>query len=207
VLWAWERPEELRSLNPRTTAIAFLAATFTLTKGQVIPHPRLQPLQFHAGTRLIPVVRLESDATTLPVTTTVVRAIRNTLATVPDAAAYQIDFDARRSERGWYTKLLTVLPKSPPLVITALTSWCEQDGWIRSLPIAAAVPMLFRMGTTTPPPLTLDFPVPLCRANLGLATDELPLRIPGHRRLWFFSQRPWTSTSAGAIVEEARRRQ
>lgn len=207
VLWAWERPEDLRALNPRTTAVAFLAATLTLSHAQLTARPRYQPLRFAPGTKLIPVIRLESDLTGLPPTAAVTQAILRTLATVPSAAAYQIDFDARLSERPWYTALLTELPQSPPLTITALTSWCEDDGWIRTLPIAAAVPMLFRMGAATPPPRTLNFPVPVCHANLGLAPDELPARIPRHRRLWFFTTRPWTSASANAIVGEARRRQ
>ena len=38
------------------------------------------------------------------------------------------------------------VPVSMPLSITALTSWCESDGWIAGLPVVEAVPMLFRMG-------------------------------------------------------------
>jgi hypothetical protein len=33
-----------------------------------------------------------------------------------------------------------------PCLFTALASWCEADGWISGLPVAEAVPMLFRMG-------------------------------------------------------------
>ena len=205
VLWAWERPEDLRFLNPRTTAIAFLAHTFTLTHGHLLAIPRRQPLRFVPGTPLIAVVRLESDATGLPAVSEAARAIP--ALTLPAIAALQIDFDARLSERAWYTALLTALPKSPPLLITALTSWCESDPWIRSLPIAAAVPMVFRMGAATPPPRTLNFPVALCRANLGLAADELPARIPAGPRLWLFTTRPWTPDSVSGILREARRRQ
>ena len=207
VLWAWERPEDLRFVNPHSTAVAFLTRTVVLSHSTLASRPRLQPLRFAKDTLLIPVIRLESDGSALPPVSLVDRAIREVLATVPNASAFQIDFDARRSERAWYTALLTGLPKLPPLTITALASWCEDDGWIRSLPIAAAVPMLFRMGPNPQPPRNLNFPIALCRENLGLAADELPAQIPLKPRLWLFTTRPWTSDSVSAIVREARRRQ
>ena len=40
VLWAWEHPEDLRALNPRTTAVAFLAATLNLSPA---PHSATPP--------------------------------------------------------------------------------------------------------------------------------------------------------------------
>ena len=207
VLWAWERPEDLRFVNPKTTAVAFLARTVTLSHEGLVSHPRLQPLRFAPGTLLIPVIRLESDGTALPSVSAVDSSIREALATVMDPAALQIDFDARRSERAWYTALLAALPKSPPLVITALASWCENDSWIRSLPVAAAVPMLFRMGPNAAPSRDLHFPVDLCRQNLGLAADEIPPQIPVSPRLWFFTTRPWTTDSVNAMVREVKRRQ
>ena len=90
--------------------------------------------------------------------------------------ALQIDFDARQSERLWYAALLRELrqaiPASLPLTITALESWCEEDGWIRNLPVADATPMLFRMGPEDRRSPT-DFPAKVCRASIGVSTDEL----------------------------------
>jgi len=51
----------------------------------------------------------------------------------------QIDFDARRSQRRFYVRLLRDLrrrmPPSLPLSITALASWCAYDDWLSGLPI------------------------------------------------------------------------
>jgi hypothetical protein len=123
-------------------------------------------------------------------------------------SAIQIDFDARESERAWYGAMLKdlrkKLPSELPLTITALASWCEQDGWIRGLPIADASPMLFRMGRGEQAP-PADFAVPLCRSSIGLSTDELPTRIPHGRRLFFFSPHAWTPSAYQAVMGEASR--
>jgi len=89
-----------------------------------------------------------------------------------------------------------------PLTITALESWCEQDGWIRDLPVADATPMLFRMGPgerRTPS----DFPAAVCRSSIGVSTDELPARVPRARRLYFFHPGPWTEKAYEAAVAQA----
>ena len=45
VLWAWERPEDLRGLDSKRFAVAFLAQTLVLKGDDVILNPRQQPLQ------------------------------------------------------------------------------------------------------------------------------------------------------------------
>jgi hypothetical protein len=45
VLWAWERPERMEFLNPRSAGVAFLARTVSWRAGQITSRPRLQPLQ------------------------------------------------------------------------------------------------------------------------------------------------------------------
>jgi hypothetical protein len=42
-LWAWERPEDLRFINPQNTAVAFLSNTIHLHSDAVVVRPRLQP--------------------------------------------------------------------------------------------------------------------------------------------------------------------
>lgn len=207
MLWAWERPEDLRYLNTSNAGIAFLARTVALENGHAILNPRLQPLQFPPGTALMAVVRLESNQTKLP---TVKSATAQILPVTrdPHVLALQIDFDARRSERDWYRALLQSVHQQIkiPLSITALTSWCQGDPWIRDLPVAEAVPMLFRMGAGGAWN-GQDFSVPLCRSSLGLATDELPALTPHDRRLYFFHPRQWTPAAYQGIIGEARRRQ
>ncbi len=111
------------------------------------------------------------------------------------------------SEHGTVTLLQSVHQQIKiPLTITALTSWCQGDPWIRDLPVAEAVPMLFRMGAGGAWN-GQDFSIPLCRGSLGLATDELPPITPRGRRLYFFHPRQWTPAAYQGIIGEARRRQ
>ncbi len=207
MLWAWERPEDLRFVKPGVAGIAFLARTVWLDGESVSGRPRLQPLRFTPGTPLLAVVRLESAGHGLPPRAAVIREIQQT-ANIPNVRALQIDFDARESERAWYAALLRevrgALPAALPLTITALESWCEQDGWIRDLPVADATPMLFRMGPGERVP-DRDFDIPLCRSSVGVATEELPARVPRGRRLYFFYPRAGNQQAYEAVVAQAGR--
>ena len=64
MLWAWERPEDLRTLDSKRFAVAFLAQTLTLKGDEVVFNPRHQPLQVSPDTKLIAVTRIESQKTT-----------------------------------------------------------------------------------------------------------------------------------------------
>jgi hypothetical protein len=198
VLWAWEHPENLSFLDPRVTGIAMLAGTVTVGDRRVRCQARMQPFRVPPATPLILTVRVESDGASLsgsglPIAQEVANCALS-WTQMPGMRALQIDFDARRSEREWYRELLVALRRglapATPLTITALASWCEDDGWIRDLPIVEAVPMLFRMG---PGEVwnRRDFPVALCRSSVGVATDELPARIPAGRRIYFFHPGRW----------------
>ena len=84
------------------------------------------------------------------------------------------------------------------------TSWCEADGWMDGLPVAEAVPMLFRMGTDRYSPGS-DFRDDLCRSSVGIATDELPSRVPPGRRVYVFSPRAWSPDQLQAVLREVSR--
>ena len=60
ILWAWERPEDLRFLETDKFGVAFLAQTLTLQNDKVIFRPRRQPLEVADGTYLIAVTRIET---------------------------------------------------------------------------------------------------------------------------------------------------
>jgi len=207
VLWAWERPEDLRFVKPETAGIAFLARTVWLDPQHVASRPRLQPLRYAQGAALMAVVRLESAGHGLPSRADVIREIQPAAA-IPGVRALQIDFDARASEREWYRALLNdlraALPPDKPLLMTALASWCESDDWLRGLPVTEATPMLFRMGGDDRV-RSMDFKLPLCASSLGLATDELPAQAPAGRRLYFFYPHSWTPQAYEAVVSQARR--
>lgn len=207
VLWAWERPEDLRFMTAGSAGIAFLAKTVWVDGNRVWARPRLQPLRFTPGTPLMAVVRIESRGRGLPPREAVIRELLHTVE-LRDIRALQIDFDARESERRWYEALLVEarekLPASLPLTITALASWCESDSWIRDLPVADASPMLFRMGPDERVP-TSDFDVQICRSSIGVSTDELPRRLPYGRRLYFFHNSRWTPEAYQGVLAQARR--
>jgi hypothetical protein len=207
MLWAWERPERLDFINPRTTGVAYLARTISWRHGLVDSWPRMQPLMVPPGTAVMAVVRLESRSGPLPdigeIAEPVLRDAGN-----PAVRAVQIDFDARRSEREWYAALLRRIESGlggrKPLGITALASWCEGDPWVRELPVSDAVPMLFRMGQGEPREVS-DFSSGVCRASVGVATDELPYAIPHGRRVFVFAPRGWTPEAYRAALGYARR--
>lgn len=205
VLWAWESPQDLRFVKPGQAAIAFLAKTVWLDGDRVRSRPRLQPLRFTPGTDLMADVRFESEGGRLPETLSVVREVLG-VSRIPGVRAIQIDFDARASERAWYGdflhKLRQSLPTNMPLTITALESWCEEGRWVGTLPVADATAMLFRLGPGERP-MPSSFPAKICRQSVGVSTDEMPVRIPPARRIYFFNNGPWTQQAYDAAVAQA----
>jgi hypothetical protein len=201
VLWAWERPEDLRFL-PGGTGVAYLVSTIELRGGAVTEHPRMNPLVVPPGVRMMAVVRLESDGRVIPLENVPQLAGRITSrAALPQVEGLQIDFDARRSQREWFAELLRELHRQLPprqsLSITALASWCQGDDWLHGLPIDYAVPMLFRLGAErdlfrSSAASGSVFPEPLCRSAVGLSTDE-PLSAPPTASIFWFSATPWSA--------------
>jgi hypothetical protein len=206
ILWAWERPEDLRFLDPGRTGVAFLAKTVTVRKGRLTVRPRLQPLLLKPGTPLIAVVRIERDHS-LSVSELARREREIVDEIVQEAEAkgvigVQIDFDARKSERETYRLILKetrrLLPRRTGLTMTALASWCMGDNWMEGLPVDEAIPMLFRMGPEKNYVIsrigrTADFPVGICRHGIGVSLDEpIALKLPADRRLYIFSPQAWT---------------
>jgi hypothetical protein len=131
------------------------------------------------------------------------------LSAAPQVSSLQIDLDATRSQHDFYRALIgdvrRLLPVSMPLSITALSSWCMGDDWLSGLPIAEAVPMLFRMGADRADILQSlalgeDFREPLCRGSVGVSTDEPwpPLLLRG-RHVYVFHPRAWTAESFAAV--------
>ncbi|PYS21065.1 MAG: hypothetical protein DMF72_18665 [Acidobacteria bacterium] len=211
VLWAWERPEDLRTLDSKLFAVAFLAQTLTLRGDEVLFTPRHQPLNVSPDAKLMAVTRIESQKTTgqraaLSETQKqkLVSLIVNT-AGLGNVSAIQIDFDAASSERDFYRSLLRELrqrlPDGVPLSMTALASFCVGDRWLDDLPVDEAVPMIFRLGADDRTIKNMlaggdDFREPLCRRSYGVATDEVfQMKRDPSRRLYIFNNRPWNETS------------
>src|SRR5258708_25730894 len=66
MLWAWERPTDLRFINPKETGVAFLARTIRLHSGEVEVRPRLQPLSLPETTSVVAVPRVETHSVRQP---------------------------------------------------------------------------------------------------------------------------------------------
>jgi hypothetical protein len=214
MLWAWERPTDLRFIDPKETGVAFLARTIRLHSGEVEVRPRLQPLNLPQATTAMAVARIETDARRKPELSATQRqelagAIAD-MAKLPNVAHIQIDFDATKSERAFYRDVIfdvrRRLPQTVSLSITALASWCTYDDWFSDLPIDEAVPMLFRMaadGKQIARQLDAgdDFISPACRHSYGISTDEPRSGLSLARRLYVFNPDPWTKDSVRTIVE------
>jgi hypothetical protein len=199
-LWAWERPEDLRTIDPQTTAIAWLDQTLLLG-AHVVSEPRRQSLTYPTSATRIAVVRIETLPGAMLDAAQEQQALSLLLksARLPGIAALQIDFDATRSQRGFYSVLLKDLrrqmPAKLPLSITALASWCSYDDWIATLPVDEAVPMLFRMEPDRryAPADVPQFRIrePLCMGSVGVSTHEAwPEQMAG-KRIYIFADRGW----------------
>ncbi len=214
ILWAWERPEDLRFLDSKAFGVAFLAQTIFLENVNVTPKPRHQPLEVSRGTYMIAVTRIETikdggrrPAFDADMTTKVVALVKNTLE-LPDVKAVQIDFDALVSERTFYRGMTKELRKQLPedirLTMTSLASWCTGDAWFNDFPVDEAVPMVFQMGADSDKIITYlrngnDWREPLCRGSYGISLEEGRFEgmKPG-RRIYLFKNSAWNSADRAA---------
>lgn len=195
VIWAWERPEDLRFLDVRRTGVAFLGATAQIApNGSIRFRPRTQSLLLPKGAAAIAVVRIESPAVyRIPNPAAMLAGLR-TIAAEPNVEGLQIDYDARASERDFYRSLIQSMRRltPKPIGITALASWCTGDRWLDAEPIGEAVPMFFRMGGNERRDMFIESPI--CRSSIGLSLDE---PWPGSRpasvgRIYLFNPHAWT---------------
>jgi hypothetical protein len=215
MLWAWERPEHLGFIDTHQVGVAYLARTVRLRGDDVMVRPRFQPLEVPRDATIVAVVHVESDYAIPPALTASQRvaAVRAIVGAAANrrVTAIQVDFDARASQREFYRALLVdvrrELPRATGLTMTALASWCLDDGWISTLPVDESVPMLFRMGADSGRIADYigggrDFRVTSCRQSVGIAIDEPAEPIPVGRRLYAFSPRAWTRADVAAAMQK-----
>ena len=203
VLWVWERPEDLRVLDPSLAGVAVLEQTLRLGP-LAVPLPRRQPLSLPRGISYTAVVRIETapgfaEHAGDPSYLGAAVADLLVVAGQPGIATLEIDFDARRSERIFYRELLAVLrsklPPALPLTMTALASWCSSDDWIGDLPVDEAIPMFFRMEPdrrrllATAPEYRIR--EPLCMGSVGVSTREPWPSASANKRVYIFADRGW----------------
>lgn len=221
VLWAWKRPENLSKIDPKEFGVAFLCCHIFIKGEDIIPHWRNQSLSVPTGTVMEPTVRIDIDRSEKPFLSgaqidSIVRLIGRA-AKARNSAQVQIDFDALENERDFYRQLIQKLreelPPSMPISITALASWCLYDNWIKDLPVAETVPMMFSLGRDRQKVLMHfekggDFLDRRSRNSLGLSLEDtetnqlmIPLlkkrKMPA--RVYVFTRTAWTDKKISAV--------
>lgn len=209
VLWAWERPEDLRFL-PGAVGVASLEATVDLTPAGARVAPRRQSLLLRPAQWRIAVVRVQSrprgQALTAEARATVLDVVLRA-ARREGVRGVQIDYDAPRSQRDAYRALWTsvraALGASRWLSMTALASWCVGDAWLddAAMPVDEVVPMVFTMGRGGAPVLDAlrarrEMPSRACRGSVGWAVGEPVVSLRNVTRTYVFNPSPWREPDA-----------
>ncbi|KQW96792.1 hypothetical protein ASC94_08175 [Massilia sp. Root418] len=209
MLWAWERPEDLRWL-PADTGVAYVASTMVLRGEEALVHPRAAPLLLPEGAALVPVLHVDASWRLPPALNAQqsARIVQELLRVAQrgNRNVVQLDFEVRRSQRPFLAQTMAEIRRRLDpriaLSVTALASWCLDDAWLPAGVADEVVPMAFRMG---PGQDALrqrlqrhGFTQPLCRAAAGYASDEPALRSVAARG-YYFSPRPWTAASWRAM--------
>lgn len=213
IVWAWERPEDLRFLKP-PVEVAVQSGFVELVGDQVVARGRRHPLLVERSPG-IALVHIQIDERVPLRWTPVLRqrtsaAVLHYATRIP-APMVQIDFEVRASQRQVLLDLLgdvrRGLPPNVRLSMTALASWCDTEDWLDAAPVDEIVPMVFRMGQgdrTMRDRLAKggDFRHPRCRTALGIATDTPVRRAPPGRRVYLFDPRSWTPADFTAVRRE-----
>ena len=204
MLWAWERPEDLRTLDGSRFGVAHLDQTIYIAE-RTAARPNLNRILLNKGTKVVAVVRVEmrpNARVTDPTLPGKVAALIVRSAQRANVAGLQVDFDATLSQRAFYRALLgevrKQMPADMPLSMTALASWCGADRWMSELPIDEAVPMFFRMEAPTnirSPGWHVLINDPRCRDSLGVSTDEPWPAMHKGARVYVFHPRAWSSVA------------
>lgn len=204
MLWAWERVEDLRWL-PSGVGVAFVASSITLEDSRAEVSRRANPLYVRPDTRLLPVVHVDASWRKPPALNAAQQRaiVEQVLRVAKPYRVVQLDFEVRRSQRGFLkavvSELRRRLPPDTALSITALASWCSGDYWLGGIAADEIVPMLFRMGPDGPAirhqlAAQGHFSRYNCQAAVGFASDEVLLpKLPG--RHYYFSPQPWNAAT------------
>lgn len=209
MLWAWERPEDLRFL-PDGVGVASLDATVDLTDRGARVMRRRQPLLVREGQWRMAVVRVQSRPrghALTPEARAVIVDVVTSASRREGVRGVQIDYDAPASQREAYRAMLTALRSSLApsmwLSITALASWCVGDRWLDefAMPVDEVVPMVFTMGRGGAPVLDAlrsrrEMPSRACRQSVGWAVGEPTVTLRSTRRTYVFNPAPWREEDA-----------
>ncbi|QHL92004.1 hypothetical protein GVO57_13990 (plasmid) [Sphingomonas changnyeongensis] len=209
VVWAWERPEDLRFL-PKDAEIAVQTGFIDLAGDNFLARGRRFPLRADRPPTTA-VVHIQIDDSMplrwTPALRARVSAAVLHFARIVPAPRVQIDFEVRQSQRQVLIDVLhdvrAGLPRTVLLSMTAIASWCQED-WLGALPVDEIVPMLFRMGRGGAALRARiegggDFAEPACRKALAVSSDAPIARAPPGRRIYMFAPQSWTPSTFDAV--------
>lgn len=216
IIWAWEQPQDLRFIKDNNIGIACYAGMITLQDGNIVFAPRHQPLIFNQETSITPVIRIESKGTNSTIYDDKISEISELIVKQclsGKASGCQIDYDAKISEIPFYRKLISetkkALPKSIPLSITALVSWCDQDSWLENADIDEAIPMFFSMGPDSHDILNgfvgkSFLQEKKCQTSIGISADEPlpPARYMTGKKVYIFHSASWNQKDLFDIINK-----
>lgn len=214
VLWAWERPEDLRFLDGEAE-VAVQTGFIALKGDRLEARGRRFPLHV-ARPPATAVVHVEIDHSQPLRWTPALRArlsaaMLHHAGAIPGVRRVQVDFEVRASERPILLDVLRDvrrgLPRGTLLSMTALASWCDTESWLERAPVDEIVPMLFRMGREGEELKRRlaaggDFRNARCRAALAVATDSPIVRVPPGRRVYLFNPRSWTEKEFEGVRQQ-----
>jgi hypothetical protein len=210
IIWAWERPEDLRWLPPEI-GVAYVASTITLTGRQTLIHPRTVPLLLAGGAAVVPVLHVDmawrhppklSPDQSARIAAELLRVARHANRNV-----VQLDFEVRRSQRPFLAATIATIRRQldPRIALssTALASWCLDDYWLKDSQADEIVPMAFRMGADQDLLrrrllVQRGFNRQRCASAIGFSSDE-PMMAVTPRRHYYFSPQAWTAASWQAL--------
>lgn len=202
VLWAWERPEDLRFAPG--TEIAVQTGFIDLVGNRIVARGRRFPLLADPKNVKTAVVHIQIEHRQPLQWSPALRAqLAHKVLELARPAQFhrvQIDFEVRASERQILLDVLhdvrAGLPRDTVLSMTALAAWCDTENWLAGAPVDEIAPMLFRMGEggrALKAKLAAggDFALPACRKAYALSADAPLARAPTGRRVYLFNPRRW----------------
>lgn len=204
ILWAWERPENMMFIQDKNIGIAFYAGAVEIRNGEFIPKLRKNGLIVDSGKKLTAVIRIDnfSEEDSIKKYIFEISEFIIQMCRQKNVFNCQIDFDAKKSEREAYKKIISYVKKGLPyginLSITALVSWCSYDNWIKDLPISEAVPMFYRLGPDERYVKSgFGQREKKCAKSIGISMDE-PFPDKKYfkgKKIYVFNPEPWTEES------------
>lgn len=203
-VWTWDRFDDLSFMEGEQGKIAALIATFRVSRaGRVVTELRHHDFLRPRSVSLITVFRLEIDPTTCVSNKAIDQIVASITGLARRGSEIQIDFDATKSQRLLYKKILLKLRDRTDkrLSMTALASWCTYDDWLNAMPISYAVPMLYTLGLEQRQIQHYlrekkDWGVRACRGYVGLSLSDLSLlensSILSTHRIFLFNNNAWS---------------